>query len=77
MFSWLIITIWFEFDGRLAMKHFIDHSASICDKAISNAITKAKIKYPEQNIKAVKCNDPVTWFKKYKLDKWDQVKDKE
>ena len=44
MFSWLIITIWFEFDGKLAMKHFIDHNASICDKAISNAITKAKIK---------------------------------
>ena len=77
MFSWLIITIWFEFDGRLAMKHFIDYSASICDKAMYKAITKAKTKYPQQNIKSVKCNDPVTWFKKYKLDKWDQVKDKE
>ena len=30
-----------------------------------------------KKIKAAKCNDPIIWFKKYKLDKWDQVKDKE
>ena len=69
MFSFLIITIWFEFDGNLAMKHFVDYKTSVCDKAISEAVDRAKLKYPEQNIKAAKCNDPVTWFKKYKLDK--------
>ena len=38
-------------------------------------VEKARKKYPEQNIKAAKCNDPIIWFKKYKLNQWDQVKD--
>ena len=48
------------------------------DKSLSaKQLDKARKKYPEQNIKAAKCNDPIIWFKKYKLNKWDQVVDKE
>ena len=47
MFSFLIITIWFEFDGNLAMKHFVDYKTSVCDKAISEAVDRAKLKYPK------------------------------
>ncbi len=77
MFSWFVVTIWFEFDGRLAMEHFMNYRATVCKEAVRIVIDKARKKYPEQNIKAAKCNDPIIWFKKYKLNKWDQVVDKE
>jgi hypothetical protein len=32
-------------------------------------------KYPLRKFRAAKCNKPSVWFKKYKLNKWDQVKD--
>jgi|TARA_R100000084_G_C4578184_1_gene112516 hypothetical protein len=75
MFSWLIVTVWFEFDNKLFMEHYIKKNHGICRDAISQVVESAKKQYPEQNIKAAKCNDPIIWFKKYKLNQWDQVKD--
>ena len=77
MFSWFIVTVWFELNDKLHMKHYSDFSHNVCKSAISEIASDFDEKYPNRTIRAAKCNDPVTWFKKYKLDKWDQVKDKE
>ena len=77
MFSWFIVTVWFELNNELHMEHYSDFTHNVCKSAISEIASDFDEKYPNRTIRAAKCNDPVTWFKKYKLDKWDQVKDKE
>ena len=77
MFNWFILTIWIEYNNKLTMKHISNFKYIECQTAITELIEDFENKNPNKKIKAAKCNDPVTWFKKYKLNKWDQIKDKE
>ena len=77
MFNWFILTIWIEYNNKLTMKHISNFKYIECQTAITELIKDFENKNPNKKIKAAKCNDPVTWFKKYKLNKWDQIKDKE
>ena len=51
------------------MEHYSDFTHDVCKLAISEIASDFDEKYPNRTIKAAKCNDPVTWFKKYKLNK--------
>ena len=77
MFSWMIITVGFEFNNKLYMQHHSNFTHDVCEHATLELTSNFNKKHPNKKIKAVKCNDPITWFKKYRLNKWDQVKDKE
>ena len=77
MFNFFIITFWFELNDKLYMEHFSNFRYADCETAIAKIVTDFEKKNINKKIKAAKCNDPVTWFKKYRLNKWDQVKDKE
>ena len=66
-----------EYNNKLTMKHIPNFKYVECQTAITKLVEDFENKNPNKKIKAAKCNDPVTWFKKYKLNKWDQIKDKE
>ena len=59
------------------MKHYPNHLVIDCQRAIVELVEDYKEKYPLREFRAAKCNKPSVWFKKYKFNKWDQVKDKE
>ena len=59
------------------MKHVSNFKYVECQTAITKLVEDFENKNPNKKIKAAKGNDPVTWFKKYKLNKWDQINDKE
>jgi len=77
MVSWFVVTLWFEYNNKLHMQHHSSFTHDTCKSAASKIIEDFKTNNSKKTIKAVKCNDPVTWFKKYRLNDWDQVKDKE
>ena len=77
MVSWFVVTLWFEYNNKLHMQHHSSFTHDTCKSAASKIIEDFKTNNSKKKIKAVKCNDPVTWFKKYRLNDWDQVKDKE
>ena len=77
MVSWFVVTLWFEYNNKLHMQHHSSFTHDTCKSAASKIIEDFKTNNSKKKIKAVKCNDPITWFKKYRLNDWDQVKDKE
>jgi len=77
VFNFFIITFWFELNDKLHIKHFSNFRYADCETAIAKIVKDLKKKNINKKIKAAKCNDPIIWFKKYRLNKWDQVKDKE
>tara|TARA_R100001015_G_C4599152_1_gene154219 strand:- start:901 stop:1134 length:234 start_codon:yes stop_codon:yes gene_type:complete len=77
MVSWFVVTLWFEYNNKLHMQHHSSFTHDTCKSAAFKIIEDFKTNNSKKTIKAVKCNDPVTWFKKYRLNDWDQVKDKE
>ena len=74
MFEWFIVTLWFELNDKLYMKHYPDHLVSNCENAIVELIDVYKKKYPLREFRAAKCNKPSVWYNKYKLNKWDIYK---
>ena len=77
MFDFFIVTLWFELNNKLYMKHYPYHWVTDCGKAVFELVEHYEEKYPLREFRAAKCNKPSIWFKKYKLNKWDQIKDKE
>ena len=77
MGSWFVVTLWFEYNNKLHMQHHSSFTHDTCKSAAFKIIEDFKTNNSKKTIKAVKCNDPITWFKKYRLNDWDQVKDKE
>ena len=43
-----------------------------CQRAIVELSEVYKKQHPLREFRAAKCNKPSVWFKKYKLDKWEQ-----
>jgi hypothetical protein len=72
MFDWFIVTLWFELNNKLYMKHYPNHLVTDCQRAIVELSEVYKKQYPLREFRAAKCNKPSVWFKKYKLDKWEQ-----
>ena len=77
MFSWFIVTVWFEFNNKLHLRHASSFAGENCELVVSKIILDFEKNHQDKIFKAAKCNDPITWFTKYKLNQWDQVKDKE
>ena len=77
MFNFFIVTFWFELNNKLYMKHFSNFKYKNCETAITKIVKDFEKKNPNKTVKAAKCNVPIIWFKKYKLNKWEQIKDKE
>ena len=77
MVSWFVITVWFEYNNKLHMQHYSSFTHKTCESATFKIVEDFQTNNSNKKIKAIKCNDPVTWFRKYRLNKWDQVKDKE
>ena len=77
MFNFFIVTFWFELNNKLYMKHFSNFKYKNCEIAITKIVKDFEKKNTNKTVKAAKCNDPIIWFKKYKLNKWEQIKDKE
>ena len=77
MVSWFVITVWFEYNNKLHMQHYSSFTHKTCESATFKIVEDFQTNNSNKKIKAIKCNDPVTWFKKYRLNDWDQVKDKE
>tara|TARA_R100001440_G_scaffold33069_2_gene51957 strand:+ start:10738 stop:10977 length:240 start_codon:yes stop_codon:yes gene_type:complete len=77
MFDWFIVTLWFELNNKLYIKHYPNQLVSDCKSAVIELIEVYEEKYPLRKLRAVKCNEPSVWFKKYKLNKWEIFKEKE
>jgi hypothetical protein len=73
MFEWFIVTLWFELNDKLYMKHYPNHHVTDCKNAVVELIEVYEKKYPFRKFRAAKCNKPIDWFKKYKLDKWEKL----
>lgn len=71
MFEFLILTIWFEINGELHMKHYPNDFSLNCDKSVQELVKKYEEKHPSRKIKAVKCNNAIDWVKKYQLNDWE------
>ena len=71
MFDWFVVTLWFELNNKLYMKHYSNQLVTDCQKAIVELSEVYKKQYPLRKFRAAKCNKPSIWFKKYKLDKWE------
>ena len=74
MFSWFVVTVWFEFNNKLHIQHEASFAGENCESVVSQIILDFQENYPNKIIKAAKCNDPVIWFKKYRLNEWGQFK---
>ncbi len=74
MFDFFIITLWFELNNKLYIKHYPYHWVTNCGKGIHELVKHYEEKYPLRKLKAAKCNEPSVWHKKYKLNKWELFK---
>ena len=72
MFSWFIVTVWFEFNDKLHMQHRSSFAGKRCETVVSKIILDFERNHPNKTLKAAKCNDPIIWFKKYRLNEWGQ-----
>mgnify|MGYP003127648813 FL=1 len=72
MFDWFIVTLWFELNDRLYMKHYPNHLISDCRSAVVELIDVYEKKYPLRKFRAAKCNKATDWVRKYKFKNWDK-----
>ena len=72
MFDWFIVTLWFELNDRLYMKHYPNHLISDCRSGVVELIDVYEKKYPLRKFRAAKCNKATDWVRKYKFRNWDK-----
>ena len=72
MFDWFIVTLWFELNNKLYMKHYPNHLISDCRSAVVELIDVYEKKYPLRKFRAAKCNKATDWVRKYKFKNWDK-----
>lgn len=72
MFDWFIVTLWFELNNKLYMKHYPNHLISDCRSGVVELIDVYEKKYPLRKFRAAKCNKATDWVRKYKFKNWDK-----
>ena len=72
MFDWFIVTLWFELNDKLYMKHYPNQLITNCRSAVVELIDVYEKKYPLRKFRAAKCNKATDWVRKYKFKNWDK-----
>ena len=72
MFSWFVVTLWFELNDQLYIKHYPKQLITDCKKAVVELIDVYEKEYPLRKFRAAKCNKATDWVRKYKYNDWDK-----
>jgi len=72
MIDWFIVTLWFELNDKLFMKHYPNQLVSDCKTAVVELMEVYEEKYPLREFRAAKCNRASDWARKYIYNDWDK-----
>jgi hypothetical protein len=72
MIDLFIVTLWFELNDKLYMKHYPNQLISNCKSAVVELIDVYEKKYPLRKFRAAKCNKASDWARKYRYNDWDK-----
>tara|TARA_R100000353_G_scaffold151611_2_gene109961 strand:- start:394 stop:636 length:243 start_codon:yes stop_codon:yes gene_type:complete len=72
MFDWFIVTLWFELNDKLYMKHYPNQLITNCKSAVVELIDVYEKEYPFRKFRAAKCNKASDWVRKYRYNDWDK-----